>query len=97
MYSDIAIVQNWNMVCQHTYFGPNPYKFTPSFGSRFPNHGNTLNQSFFYVCDGMIRSGRKRALSAYAEDEIDDFRAEDVDVVAAGSGSGDPVLFARPT
>ena len=86
--------------CQNsTYFGPNPYNFSPSFGSRFPGHGNTLNQSFVrsYVCDGMIRSGRKRALSAYAEDEIDDFRAEDVDEVAAGSGSGDPVPFARPT
>ena len=34
-----------------TYFGPNPYHFTPSFGSTFPGHGNITNPVRSYVCD----------------------------------------------
>jgi hypothetical protein len=36
-----------------TYFGPNPYHFTPSFGSRFPGHGDISNLVRSYVCDGL--------------------------------------------
>jgi hypothetical protein len=36
-----------------TYFGPNPYHFTPSFGSRFPGHGDINNLVRSYVCDGL--------------------------------------------
>ena len=38
-----------------TYFGSNPYNFTPSFGinKRFPGHGSINNIVRSYVCDGM--------------------------------------------
>jgi hypothetical protein len=36
-----------------TYFGSNPYSFTPSFGSRFPGHGSITNIVGSYVCDGI--------------------------------------------
>jgi len=41
-----------------TYFGPNPYHFTPSFGSIFPGHGNTNNLVRSYLCDGLDASIR---------------------------------------
>jgi len=41
-----------------TYFGTDPYHFTPPFGSRFPGHGNISNMVRSYVCDGMDISVR---------------------------------------
>ncbi len=41
-----------------TYFGPNPYHFTPSFGSQFPGHGNIDNLVRSYACEGMDISFR---------------------------------------
>jgi hypothetical protein len=41
-----------------TYFGTDPYHFTPPFGSRFPGHGNIDNMVRSYVCDKMDISVR---------------------------------------
>ena len=41
-----------------TYFGPNPYHFTPSFGSEFPDNGSITNPVRSYVCDGQDLSVR---------------------------------------
>ncbi|KAL7443404.1 hypothetical protein ACHAXH_007319 [Discostella pseudostelligera] len=41
-----------------TYFGPDPYTFTPSFGSRFPGHDNMTNLIRSSVCDGLDTSIR---------------------------------------
>lgn len=41
--------------CQNTtYFGPDPYYFSPNFGSRFPGHGNKADGLLVrsYVCNG---------------------------------------------
>jgi hypothetical protein len=47
--------------CQNTtYLGPDPYHFSPPFGSQFPGHGNKTNGLLVrsYVCNGMIKSSR---------------------------------------
>lgn len=82
--------------CQNaTYFGPNPYKFTPSFGSKFPGHGNATNQEFVrsYVCDVMTGSGRKRLLTRQASD---DYVTDDDATVTSFSDGGNSSSF-RPT
>jgi hypothetical protein len=87
--------------CQNsTYLGPNPYRFTPSFGSRFPGHGSNVDQEYVrsYVCDGMIwTGGRERNLNYDTEDDIDNFRAEDVEESVTSFEPGQNVPFDRPT
>jgi hypothetical protein len=87
--------------CQNsTYLGPNPYRFTPSFGSRFPDHGSNADSLYVrpYVCDGMIwTGGRERNLNYYPEDDIDNFRGEDVAESVTSFEPGQNVPFDRPT
>ena len=42
----------------NSYFGPNPYHFTPAFGNTFPGHGDVNNLVRSYLCDGQANAVR---------------------------------------
>ncbi|KAL9178843.1 hypothetical protein ACHAXT_003974 [Thalassiosira profunda] len=47
------------MTCgPQTYFGPNPYHFTPEFAATFPGHSGIDNPVRSYLCDGLDSSIR---------------------------------------
>jgi hypothetical protein len=42
----------------NTYFGLDPYHFTPAFGGTFPGHGDVNNTVRSYLCDGELNTVR---------------------------------------
>ena len=78
--------------CQNTtYLGPDPYHFSPPFGSQFPGHGNKTNGLLVrsYVCNGMIKSSRNLQADGfydYYNTNNDDVVTDDDSGIGAFSG-----------